>query len=51
MKMNCLATAQWDEIVKTYYKNSDSNVATLHALRGDYGSSNYLTNRQNFKEI
>ena len=37
MKLNRLAIIKGIKIIKTYYKNGDSAIATYRALTGDYG--------------
>ena len=41
--MDRLTINQCRKIIKTYYKNSDSETATYRALRGDYGLHNRPT--------
>ena len=42
-KMDHLTITQRIKIIKTYYKNGDSDTATYRALRGDYGLHNRST--------
>ena len=41
--MDRLTITQRIKIIKTYYKNGDSAIATYRALRGDYGLYNRPT--------
>ena len=45
-KIDRLTITQCIKIIKTYYQNSDSAIATYGALRGDYGLHNRTTTQQ-----